>query len=61
MPNPGHIALVTGLLTSSYFTFGNIGAAYFGVMPVTERGKTTLPVIARLQLWKDFYDVAKVR
>ncbi|KAJ6547192.1 hypothetical protein B0H19DRAFT_1164396 [Mycena capillaripes] len=60
MPSPGHIALVTGLVSSSYFTFANIGAAYFGVMPVTARGQTTLPVADRLALWEAFYSVAKI-
>ncbi|KAJ7686199.1 hypothetical protein B0H17DRAFT_1072437 [Mycena rosella] len=59
MPNPGHLALVAGLVSSSYFTIGNISNAYFGVMPLTERGKTTLPVAARLKLWNDFYSIAK--
>ncbi|KAF7352514.1 hypothetical protein MVEN_01216300 [Mycena venus] len=43
MPSPGQIALVTGLVSSSYFAFANIGTAYFGVMPATARGQTTLP------------------
>ncbi|KAJ7487893.1 hypothetical protein FB451DRAFT_1126284 [Mycena latifolia] len=60
MPNLGHLALVAGLVSSSYFTLGNIGAAYFGVMPLTERGKTDLPVVARLALWDAFYDIAKI-
>ncbi|KAJ7929347.1 hypothetical protein B0H13DRAFT_946791 [Mycena leptocephala] len=59
MPSPGHLALVTGLLSSSYFTFGNIGAAYFGVMPATARGQTNLPVAERLALWDNFYGIAK--
>ncbi|KAJ7774109.1 hypothetical protein B0H14DRAFT_2538910 [Mycena olivaceomarginata] len=60
MPSPGHIALVTGLVSTSYFTFGNIGAAYFGIMPLTARGQTTLSVPDRLALWDTFYSVAKV-
>ncbi|KAJ6529160.1 hypothetical protein DFH09DRAFT_1327398 [Mycena vulgaris] len=60
MPPPGHLALATGLLTSSYFAFANIGTAYFGLMPATAREKTPLPVAARLVLWKSFYDVAKI-
>ncbi|KAK7062028.1 ZZ-type zinc finger-containing protein 3 [Favolaschia claudopus] len=58
MPSPGHIALVTGLISSSYFTLGNLGAAYFGVMPATERGNTNLPVADRLALWNHFYGIA---
>ncbi|KAJ7135820.1 hypothetical protein C8R44DRAFT_976602 [Mycena epipterygia] len=60
MPSPGHLALVTGLVSSSYFTFANIGVAYFGVMPATARGNTTLPVKDRLTLWSYFYDIAKL-
>ncbi|KAJ7684772.1 hypothetical protein DFH06DRAFT_1156598 [Mycena polygramma] len=60
MPAPGHIALVAGLVSSSYFTFANIGAAYFGVVPVTARGQTTLSVADRLALWEKFYGIAKV-
>jgi hypothetical protein len=60
MPSPGHIALVTGLVSTSYFTFGNIGAAYFGIMPLTARGQTTLSVPDRLALWDTFYSVSKV-
>ncbi|KAJ7096086.1 hypothetical protein C8R44DRAFT_889812 [Mycena epipterygia] len=60
MISPGHLALVTGLVSSSYFAFGNIGAAYFGIMPATARGKTTLPVQERLALWKYSYEVAKL-
>ncbi|KAF8213868.1 hypothetical protein K438DRAFT_1927126 [Mycena galopus ATCC 62051] len=59
MPAPGNIALVTGLVSTSYFTFGNIGAAYFGVMPVIERGRSTLPVADRLALWDALYQTAK--
>ncbi|KAJ7445827.1 hypothetical protein B0H11DRAFT_2249377 [Mycena galericulata] len=54
MPNPGHLALVVGLASSSYFTFGNIGCAYFGVMPATARRQTSLPVVERLALWDHF-------
>ncbi|KAJ7771836.1 hypothetical protein B0H16DRAFT_1514909 [Mycena metata] len=51
MPSPGHIALLTGLVSTSYFAFGNIANAYTGVMPATARGQTTLPVVDRLALW----------
>ncbi|KAJ7349348.1 hypothetical protein DFH08DRAFT_142472 [Mycena albidolilacea] len=60
MPSPGHLALVTGLVTSSYFTFSNIGLAFFGVMPATARGNTTLPVADRLALWEFSYQVGKL-
>jgi len=60
MPSPGHIALVTGLVASSYFTFSNIGLAFFGIMPATARGQTTLPVADRLALWEFSYEVGKL-
>ncbi|KAJ7043321.1 hypothetical protein C8F04DRAFT_1251464 [Mycena alexandri] len=51
MPSPGHIALVTGLVSTSYFAFGNIANAYVGVMAATARGQTNIPVVDRLALW----------
>ncbi|KAJ6618240.1 hypothetical protein B0H10DRAFT_1252033 [Mycena sp. CBHHK59/15] len=59
MPSPGHLALVTGLVSASYFTFGNLAAANFGVMPAIARGNTTLSVTQKVSLWKFFYDTAK--
>ncbi|KAJ7881021.1 hypothetical protein B0H14DRAFT_2705864, partial [Mycena olivaceomarginata] len=32
MASTGHLALVTGLVSSSYFTFANVGAGYFGII-----------------------------
>ncbi|KAJ6513789.1 hypothetical protein C8R47DRAFT_619377 [Mycena vitilis] len=60
MPAPGHLALVAGLVSSSYFTFANLGAAYFGVVPVTAPGQTTLSVADRLASWEKFYGIAKM-
>ncbi|KAF8218335.1 hypothetical protein K438DRAFT_1747516 [Mycena galopus ATCC 62051] len=60
MPSPGHIALVTGLASTSYFTFGNLGACYFGVMPAMGRGRTTLRLADRLALWDSFHGIAYV-
>ncbi|KAJ7135833.1 hypothetical protein C8R44DRAFT_848645 [Mycena epipterygia] len=60
MISPGYLALVTGLAASSYFTFANIGAAYFGVMPATARGVTVLPVRERLALWEFSVEVGKL-
>ncbi|KAJ7702437.1 hypothetical protein B0H17DRAFT_1194919 [Mycena rosella] len=53
---PGHLALVTSLVSSSYFNFANIGGAFFGVMPATARENTTLPVAERLKLWYFSYE-----
>ncbi|KAJ7096615.1 hypothetical protein B0H15DRAFT_1019643 [Mycena belliarum] len=58
MSSTGPIALGAALTSTSYFLFGNLGAAYFGIMPLIERGKTNLPVVDRLALWKAFYDTA---
>lgn len=60
MPAPGHLALLTGLVSSSYFTYANLGCAFFGIMPATARGKTTLPVVERLALWEYNYELGKV-
>ncbi|KAJ7168066.1 hypothetical protein C8R43DRAFT_982978 [Mycena crocata] len=60
MPSPGHLALVTGLVSSSYFAFANIGGAFFGVMPATARGNTALPTKDRLALWHFAYEIGKV-
>ncbi|KAJ7211297.1 hypothetical protein GGX14DRAFT_697380 [Mycena pura] len=60
MPAPGHIALVAGLVSSSYFTFGNIGLAFCGIMPAIARGQTTLPVADRVVLWEFFYEAGKL-
>ncbi|KAJ7100559.1 hypothetical protein C8R43DRAFT_1114732, partial [Mycena crocata] len=60
MPSPAHIALVAGLVSTSYFAFANIGGSFFGVMPATARGATTLPVRDRLALWHFAYEVGKV-
>ncbi|KAF7355593.1 hypothetical protein MSAN_01476500 [Mycena sanguinolenta] len=53
------IALIISLVSSSYFTFSNIGAAYAGSMALTERGRTTLSVVDRLTLWDGYYNIAK--
>jgi hypothetical protein len=55
------LSLVSGLLASSYLALGNISHAYFGVMPLTTRGETNLPVAARLALWNRFFEISRVR
>ncbi|KAJ7273369.1 hypothetical protein C8J57DRAFT_1317658 [Mycena rebaudengoi] len=37
MPPPDKLALFVGLVSSSYFTFGNISTYYMGVMPAIKR------------------------
>jgi len=53
-------ALITALVSSSYFTFSNIGAAYAGPMPLTARGRSTLSVVDRLALWDGYYNISKI-
>ncbi|KAJ6515567.1 hypothetical protein C8R45DRAFT_919587 [Mycena sanguinolenta] len=53
-------ALITALVSSSYFTFSNIGVAYAGPMPLTARGRSTLSVVDRLALWDGYYNISKV-
>ncbi|KAJ6547194.1 hypothetical protein B0H19DRAFT_1379526 [Mycena capillaripes] len=60
MPSPGHVALVAGLVSSSYYTFSNIGLAFFGIMPATARGQTTLPAADRVALWEFSYEVGRM-
>ncbi|KAF7338581.1 hypothetical protein MVEN_02084400 [Mycena venus] len=60
MPSPADIALVTALVTSSYFTFSSIGISFFGVMPATARGRTALAAADRLALWEFSYEGGKL-
>ncbi|KAJ7756747.1 hypothetical protein DFH07DRAFT_772984 [Mycena maculata] len=58
--NSYHLALVGGLISSSYFACSNISGTAFGVMPATGRGTTNLPVANRLTLWEFSYQVGKL-
>lgn len=62
LAEPHALFLTSAVASSSYFFFGNLGAAQFGIMPAIRD-----PIIApdlsvhnRVKLWKCFYDVAKV-
>ncbi|KAJ7244279.1 hypothetical protein C8J57DRAFT_1242986 [Mycena rebaudengoi] len=61
MPFPGQLALVTGLVSSSYFTLGNFFAAYAGIIPgILPKNSPSLPISDRLALWKVWYAVGLV-
>ncbi|KAJ7184147.1 hypothetical protein C8R46DRAFT_1063040 [Mycena filopes] len=59
MPSPGHLALVSGLISSSYFAFGNVAAAYTGIMPATARTQSKISVVDRLALWDFTFHAGK--
>lgn len=57
--------LFGGVISSSYFFFGNLGAAYFGIIPAIDQRQNLgtaapLSVETRVALWKWNYDRAKV-
>jgi hypothetical protein len=56
--NPAQFPLVAGVISSSYFFFGNLGGAFFGVVPAIQ--DIELPVGTKVALWKWSYDKAKV-
>ncbi|KAJ7043313.1 hypothetical protein C8F04DRAFT_1074388 [Mycena alexandri] len=53
------MALAASLISTSYFAFGNLAAAYMGVMAATARERTTIPAVDRLALWDAFFHAAK--
>ncbi|KAJ7771828.1 hypothetical protein B0H16DRAFT_1514888 [Mycena metata] len=53
------ITLAASLVSTSYFAFGNLAAAYIGVMAATAREGTTIPVVNKLALWDAFFHAAK--
>jgi hypothetical protein len=56
--DPAQLPLIAGVVSSSYFFFGNLGGAYFGVVPAIQ--DLELPVDTKVTLWKWSYDRAKV-
>lgn len=61
--NPLQLSLLTGVISSSYFICGNLGAAFFGIVPaIQDEGEleVKLPIETKVALWKFFYDRAKV-
>jgi hypothetical protein len=56
--DPAQLSLIAGVVSSSYFFFGNLGGAYFGVVPAIQN--LELPVDTKVALWKWSYDRAKV-
>ncbi|KAL1745187.1 hypothetical protein HDZ31DRAFT_36976 [Schizophyllum fasciatum] len=59
---PTAAALGLGLTASGYFTFGNYGAACFGIMPAIVPGRDSVRLEAgkAVELWAFFYEKAAV-
>ena len=54
-------ALATGVVSSSYFLYGNAAAAHFGIMTaITDPHGVDLPVATKVALWNWHYDRGKV-
>jgi len=60
LSEPLQLSLLSGLISSSYFVFGNLGAAKFGVVPIILADKVKIPVLTKVGLWQEHYDIAKV-
>ncbi|KIM79115.1 hypothetical protein PILCRDRAFT_823689 [Piloderma croceum F 1598] len=56
--DPAQLPLIAGVVSSSYFYFGNLGGAYFGVVPAIQ--DLELPVDTKVALWKWSYDRAMI-
>lgn len=60
--SPLKLSLFTGVVSSSYFFFGNLGAANFGLVPaIRDEHGVDLSVAQKVALQSWHYDVAKVR
>lgn len=60
--DPLKVSLVTGVVSSSYFIFGNFGAANFGVVPaIRDADGVDMSVALKVALWKWSYERSKVR
>jgi hypothetical protein len=59
--NPVLTGITTGVISSSYFICGNLGAAYFGIVPaIRDAHGVDLTVATKVELWKWCFDRAKV-
>ncbi|KZP15050.1 hypothetical protein FIBSPDRAFT_1048414, partial [Athelia psychrophila] len=59
--SPLKVSLLTGVVSSSYFFFGNLGAASFGIVPaIRDEGGVDLSVAQKVALQTWHYKVAKV-
>jgi hypothetical protein len=55
------LLITTGVISSSYFICGNLGAAYFGIVPaIRDAHGADLTVATKVELWKWYFDRAKV-
>lgn len=61
MSSPLKIALLTGLASSSYTLFGNLGCTTLGILPWVLDRSSSLTPRQRLEGWKRFFDAASVR
>jgi len=53
--------LASGVVASSYFAYGNLGAVNFGLVPrILDPHAIDLPVATKVELWKWSYDRAKI-
>lgn len=55
------LLITSGVISSSYFLAGNLGAAYFGIVPaIQDPHGVDLPVATKVELWKWYLDRAQV-
>ena len=63
--DPFSLAILTGVASSSFFFFGNLGLVLDGILPATitefERAKIGLSDTSALKMWEWMYYRAKVR
>jgi hypothetical protein len=58
---PLRLWILTGVASSSYFFCGNFSGLFHGIVPTTRDKKIEdYSVATRVELWKWFYDHAKV-
>jgi len=60
LADPLRTSVLTGVLSSSYFFCGNLGASYWGIIPAIQDPTNDLSVVEKVKLWKFYYDRAKV-
>lgn len=62
--DPSNLAILTGVTSSSFWLFGNLGIALDGVLPATttesERAKKGISDASALKLWEWMFHRAKV-
>jgi hypothetical protein len=58
LSNSVHVALIAGVVSSSYFFFANLGGFSFGIVPAIK--EVNLPVGKKVALWRWSYDRGRV-